>query len=313
MALRGRGRPSKIAQVLVQGGGDVVEADVDANLDAMEYGAMIPDDTPVKPTDRSYVWEIPSGDHGYALRIVVTGAEDIEDARREATTRQIYAGEERVDNEPRPKYRQLTRIEQQWVSTVDPLIERASCDVTMDLDVAISENQRLHAENEAYLTTKETFDAYGIDIFNPQAWIDATIANAQAIIDRADAERDARCKQLAEYLRDLRDALALAEERTGFAIVPPPPAPKPDVSRLTVVASPDTDKTLYDFLDGANWAFSRPSDPLTDQEQEGLRIIFKESGLIDEGVRIGMSQTETDCVNAAVARLKTFLSTISEA
>jgi hypothetical protein len=244
------------------------------------------------------VWLIP-GDRGYELRL------EIQDAANDAEAR-IAALEYTVpldNNESRPLHSQ----ERLWITTVEPMVCKDSDLITLGHEQALAENAKLEAQNTAFKSSRRLFAEHGIDIFNPQGFIDRVHAEAKRVVDDARVEADSETKIMVAALLDAQESIARAVESTRFA--PPKPAAvyEPDYSPLTVVAGDGVNPSQYPRLAGANWLAQALDAPLTDAERLGRELLLKDYGVIERTWRVnvdGISPVETDGLKAFAKRIR---------
>lgn len=245
-----------------------------------------------------YRWEIP-GPHGYALVIDVADAESPDLARVAALSYEVPTD---TDSETRP----LSAVEVNWIRTTDARAVRETSALTLDHDTALQDNARLTAENGAFRRCRRLFAERGIDVFNPQAWLAKVDAERDMLIAEAEAHRDARHQTLAAELLALQGALVRAIAATGFA-PPPAQAPsEPDYSKLTVFArGPAAVRDEFPRLAAANWALADPREPLTEPESQGLDLLMRSGGVIDDVIYTQpISELETLSLRAIAARIR---------
>jgi hypothetical protein len=242
-----------------------------------------------------YLWDIP-GDTGYYLRIEVADAKGEDEARIAALEYQVPLSD--------TVKRSLNALESTWVISTAPQVVRDTTDVTLDLDTAIRENERLRKENKAFAETAAVFGELGIDPYNPRAFITSVQSQSAQRGARLAADLDTQRKELAENLERVMDDLRTLAKQTGFAQPEPQPASEPDYSALTIVVPDESAVQQYPRLRGANFIAFEPGEPLTSDEREGLEMLTKPDGIIEEYWRSKGSERDVSALKAAQKRIR---------
>jgi hypothetical protein len=239
--------------------------------------------------DPVFVWEIPdSRDNGYFLRIVAREGDDAEAAR-------TWVLQNYYVQQPDGTNRSMSTSERNWITGQPPEAIVDTSTVTLGHAEALDECRRLDALNVAFRAAKETLDAHGIDIHDPQAWIDRQVSATTAKIASADRDRDLRHQRMSNALTDALDIITQAQEETGFAPPKPVLPPEPDYSMLTVILPPFVSEDSYaDKIKGANFIKRAPQD-ISEAALAGMKILTKHEGLIEMTWRMGrVSDQERD-------------------
>lgn len=247
-----------------------------------------------------YRWEI-GDDKGYALRVEITEADSIEHARTLAlSTNVVLSGSEATDD---LKFRPLGVQERQWIKTTDPDVIVDTRAITMSYAEALATVSQLAAQGEAFRKTRVIFRDNGIDVFNPQAWVDAIRASAASEVAAAKDEFDHGRKRLAAVLRDLVKQIDTAAEATGMrekAAAPPPP---PDYSDITVLLQEGVDPTtkIPELVKaGINVINRDPTEEFSPGTLAGLHMVLKPGGIIEDTLRSPMSMSESAALTEAL-------------
>lgn len=211
-----------------------------------------------------YLWDIPGERAGYNLRIEIAADSD-EEARYMAIAYRVPVSD--TDD------RGLSLVEANWVRTVSPLVIRELTAISLDHERALEANAELSGQNIAYRNTRDLFRRHGIDVQDPQSWIDRQMAEVGAFVKSADDERDLRHRRLQVALRETIEKLTRVEDETGFAPAKVVPPAEPDYSKLTVVLPEGVDPREYKRLEGALFTHRDLDTPLTPAEVEALEIL----------------------------------------
>ena len=241
-----------------------------------------------------YVWDIPSDRSGYNLRIEITEADNADEARIVALEKTLDAGGGEIS-------RPLNAIEVNWINTVEPRVVLDTKEVTLDHKTALDVNQRLEGEIEAWKQCRRDFSRLGINVFNPETWVEGQKAELASKL--ADAEDDAENKRraLCEAVEAAIGQLTRIARQTDHARPDAVIVAEPDYSVLGIVCPPGVSKRDYPKLAGATWVHTS-IDTLTPEQAEGIRLIVKDDGLIDYHVRhTGISDPEANALRAAGA------------
>jgi len=238
-----------------------------------------------------YLWEIPlDSDPTYTRRIEIEGAESVEVARATAL---------KLD---------LTPGQSAWVTSYEPQAVRDTSAITMEHLQALRLNEKLAKENEALQAVKRVCAEYGIDIANPQQWIDQQMQGAEAFVKDAQDKAEAARRRLGEKIGILIRDMESAWNETGFA--PPKPAPvlPPDARGLTIYTTDidEAERRHGAYLPGANWIKSEPNEELSEQERAGVELLISDRGLLNDTLRTDMrfNEPKRAALRAALKRLR---------
>ena len=247
-----------------------------------------------------YEWRIPSDVSGYELHLLVKDCATPDLARTHALQRHI------PDQRHPAGERALTPLESRWIEATPPQVVRDTRSVLLDHNGAMRENERNYALLTAYRATRKLLADEGIDINNPQAWVDAKIEVANAIVRDHQTEADHKHQLLANALMDAQNAIRTVLRATGFAPPEPVALVEPAYDRLSVYAVDGVNPVDYPRLARANWITVPPTEPLTADEEWGQALILGDGHVLDTARRRG-SMGEARAIQAITARIVALL------